>query len=241
MAASAIYGVACNYMPILGFFVLNRTFHFHIPLFDIQYKPWRFYLLFCGLPSLVCAIVLLFLPESPKYTFSKVWASCLCGFSLDIQKHSRFPFVAGQRAGNLEYFKANLQNQQPEKWNRLQRHESRWRSGIYWKRHQGNLQRFEKSICDAVEADMPHVLEEERGKDCPYLSNAGECIGRMVVKRVRKWWHKAIQWKLSKFVTPGKLKVAKKNSFKFSFFKLKFIELRLSNWWIFWIFKLLLS
>lgn len=74
MTASFIYGLACCYMPILGFFVLNRTFHFHIPIFNILYKPWRFYLLFCGLPSLVCAIVVLFIPESPKFTFSKVWA-----------------------------------------------------------------------------------------------------------------------------------------------------------------------
>lgn len=82
MAASFIYGVACNYMPILGFAVLNRTFHFHIPLFNIEYKPWRLYLLSCGLPSLVCAIVLLFLPESPKFTFSKVRSRMFWGFSM---------------------------------------------------------------------------------------------------------------------------------------------------------------
>lgn len=73
MAASFIYGFACNYLPMLGFLILNRTFHFHIPLFDIEFKPWRFYLLLCGLPSLVSAIILLiFIPESPKFTFSKV-------------------------------------------------------------------------------------------------------------------------------------------------------------------------
>lgn len=72
MAASFIYGLSCNYMPVLGFLILNRTIHFHIPLFDIEYKPWRLYLLLCGLPSLICAIILLFLPESPKFTFSKV-------------------------------------------------------------------------------------------------------------------------------------------------------------------------
>lgn len=75
MAASFIYGFACNYLPMLGFLILNRTFHFYIPLFDIEFKPWRFYLLLCGLPSLVSAIILLiFIPESPKFTFSKVCA-----------------------------------------------------------------------------------------------------------------------------------------------------------------------
>lgn len=91
MAASFVYGVggcsliyktqnnnlqivfpACNYMPILGFFILNQSFHFHVPLFNVEYKPWRFYLLCCGLPSLICAIILMFIPESPKYTFTKV-------------------------------------------------------------------------------------------------------------------------------------------------------------------------
>lgn len=72
MAASFIYGIACNYMPILAFLILNRTFHLHIPFINIDYKPWRLYLFLCGLPSFVCAIALLFIPESPKFTFSKV-------------------------------------------------------------------------------------------------------------------------------------------------------------------------
>lgn len=86
MAASFIYGFACNYLPMLGFLILNRTFRFHIPLFDIEFKPWRLYLLLCGLPSLVSAIILLiYIPESPKFTFSKVsmrehmaacWTTC---------------------------------------------------------------------------------------------------------------------------------------------------------------------
>ena len=35
-------------------------------------KPWRLFILICGLPSLICAIVLIFLiPESPKFAFSQ--------------------------------------------------------------------------------------------------------------------------------------------------------------------------
>ncbi|KAG5675350.1 hypothetical protein PVAND_005259 [Polypedilum vanderplanki] len=71
MAASFIYGLASNYMPVLGFLILNRPIHFHVPIFNIIYKPWRFYLLMCGLPSLLCAIILFFFPESPKFKFSK--------------------------------------------------------------------------------------------------------------------------------------------------------------------------
>lgn len=72
MVASFVYGVACNYMPALGYLLLNETFRFNIPLFDIEYKPWRMYLLLCGLPNFICAVILAFLPESPKFTFSKV-------------------------------------------------------------------------------------------------------------------------------------------------------------------------
>lgn len=72
MAASFIYGLSCNYMPVLGFLILNRSTHFYVPFFDIEYKPWRFYLLLCGLPSLLCAIILFFFPESPKFIYSKV-------------------------------------------------------------------------------------------------------------------------------------------------------------------------
>ena len=35
-------------------------------------KPWRLFLLICGLPSLMCATILIFfIPESPKFTFSQ--------------------------------------------------------------------------------------------------------------------------------------------------------------------------
>lgn len=128
MAASFIYGLSCNYMPILGFLVLNRTFHYHIPLFNIAYKPWRFYLLSCGLPSLVCAIVLLFIPESPKFTFSKVRKQLRGLVCLVSCKHVAFP---GQRGGNVKYFKTNLSTQQPQKQIRLRRHEGCRRLGVH--------------------------------------------------------------------------------------------------------------
>jgi MFS transporter, VNT family, synaptic vesicle glycoprotein 2 len=52
--------------------LLNRKFSLPIPWLNIDYKPWRAYLLACGLPSLVCGIALMFFPESPKFLFSKV-------------------------------------------------------------------------------------------------------------------------------------------------------------------------
>lgn len=70
--ASVINGAACNYLAIVGYFLLNRDFSFHVPLVDVEYKPWRMYLFACGLPSFFCAIGLMFFPESPKFLFSKV-------------------------------------------------------------------------------------------------------------------------------------------------------------------------
>lgn len=78
MAASFVYGVSCNYMPALGFLLVNQTYRFSIPLLDIEYKPWRMYILCCGLPGFICAVILAFLPESPKFTFSKVWIFRVC-------------------------------------------------------------------------------------------------------------------------------------------------------------------
>jgi MFS family permease len=71
MGATFIFGVACNYFPLLGWLVINADFKIAMPFLNIVFKPWRLYLLLLGVPSLLCAMVLLFLPESPKYVFSK--------------------------------------------------------------------------------------------------------------------------------------------------------------------------
>lgn len=59
-------------MAILGYFLLNEDFAYYIPYLDIEYTAWRMYLMACGVPSLLCAIGLLFIPESPKFLFAKV-------------------------------------------------------------------------------------------------------------------------------------------------------------------------
>ena len=51
---------------------LNQQWSYHIDFLGITYKPWRLFLLICGIPSLICTLVLIFLiPESPKYSFSQ--------------------------------------------------------------------------------------------------------------------------------------------------------------------------
>lgn len=72
MAASVIFGVFCLILPIMAWLVINQKWSFVIPVIQVTYKPWRLFLMACGLPSLVCGVALLYFPESPKFTFSQV-------------------------------------------------------------------------------------------------------------------------------------------------------------------------
>ena len=72
MAASVVFGLFCMYLPLQAWFVINQKWSFVIPLIQVTYKPWRLFLMACGFPSLFVGIVLIFFPESPKYTFSQV-------------------------------------------------------------------------------------------------------------------------------------------------------------------------
>ena len=71
-SASIIYSAFSLLLPTMALVTLNQQWSYHIDFLGITYKPWRFFLLICGIPSLVCTLVLIFLiPESPKYSFSQ--------------------------------------------------------------------------------------------------------------------------------------------------------------------------
>lgn len=70
MVSSVIFGIGCIMMPVVAFLVINQHWEFYVPLLGIVYKPWRLFLLVCGVPSLLCAIALLPAPESPKFILS---------------------------------------------------------------------------------------------------------------------------------------------------------------------------
>lgn len=70
MVSSVIFGCGCILMPVVAFLVINQQWEFYVPVLGIVYKPWRLFLLVCGLPSLLCAIALLPIPESPKFILS---------------------------------------------------------------------------------------------------------------------------------------------------------------------------
>lgn len=59
-------------LPTVAVFTINQEWSFYLDILGISFKPWRLFLLVCGLPNLICAIFLyFFVPESPKFTFSQ--------------------------------------------------------------------------------------------------------------------------------------------------------------------------
>lgn len=71
MGASFVFGVTCISLPCLAYLVINSDFSIKIPYLELDYKSWRLFLVVCGLPSIICFVVMLFLPESPKFIFSQ--------------------------------------------------------------------------------------------------------------------------------------------------------------------------
>ena len=72
MIASIVFGIISTAFPITAYFIINQNWKLYIGCLNIYYKPWRLFVLMCGIPSLICGIAFIFLPESPKFCFSKV-------------------------------------------------------------------------------------------------------------------------------------------------------------------------
>lgn len=66
-----IYGGGCVLIPALAFLVINADWQFPVPFLGIDYKPWRFFFIVCGLPGLLSAIAMIFFPESPKFVLNQ--------------------------------------------------------------------------------------------------------------------------------------------------------------------------
>lgn len=49
---------------------MHGNWEFHVPLLNITYKPWRLFLVVCGLPGFIAFLILCWLPESPKFVLS---------------------------------------------------------------------------------------------------------------------------------------------------------------------------
>lgn len=71
MLASTMYGVFCLWNPVFAMLIINQEWSVYIAPLDLVFKPWRLFMIICGMPSVVCALVmLLFMPESPKFLFA---------------------------------------------------------------------------------------------------------------------------------------------------------------------------
>lgn len=71
MQSAIIYGISCLLLPIIAVLVINQEWEFDIPYIGITYKPWRMFIIVCALPGLISSIVLMFLPESPKFVLGQ--------------------------------------------------------------------------------------------------------------------------------------------------------------------------
>lgn len=65
-----MYAVFCFWNPIFASIFINQDWTIYIKPLDLLFKPWRLFLIVCGTPSVICGLVMLFMPESPKFTFS---------------------------------------------------------------------------------------------------------------------------------------------------------------------------
>lgn len=72
MMASVVYTIACMALPFFAWVIINQKWSFEVPLVGFVYKPWRLFLLCCGMMSLICGVVTIFFPESPSFTFAQV-------------------------------------------------------------------------------------------------------------------------------------------------------------------------
>ncbi|XP_041780215.1 synaptic vesicle glycoprotein 2B-like [Anopheles merus] len=71
MGASFVFGLGSILLPLIAWSIINQEWELAIPLLGIVYRPWRLFLVVCALPSFAAALVLLGLPESPKYLLSR--------------------------------------------------------------------------------------------------------------------------------------------------------------------------
>ncbi|XP_062540912.1 synaptic vesicle glycoprotein 2B-like [Armigeres subalbatus] len=71
MGASIVFAAGSIILPGLAYIVISQEWELPIPLLGMVYRPYRMYFIVCSLPGLVCALILLKLPESPKFSFSQ--------------------------------------------------------------------------------------------------------------------------------------------------------------------------
>lgn len=59
------------YLPGLAWVILPQTWSFEIPYINLLFRPWRLLTIIYPLPSLLAALLIFLLPESPKYLLTQ--------------------------------------------------------------------------------------------------------------------------------------------------------------------------
>lgn len=67
-----MYGISSYWYPLAATIILNQHWSFAIEFLGITYSPWRLFLIIISLPTFLCGLgMLIFVPESPKFMYSK--------------------------------------------------------------------------------------------------------------------------------------------------------------------------
>ncbi|XP_069966127.1 synaptic vesicle glycoprotein 2A isoform X1 [Bactrocera oleae] len=67
MGSSFIFAIGAMILPMIAFLVINQDWVLPLPFLGIDYKPWRLFLIVCGIPGMLCGLSMFALPESPKF------------------------------------------------------------------------------------------------------------------------------------------------------------------------------
>ncbi|XP_061390195.1 synaptic vesicle glycoprotein 2A-like [Musca vetustissima] len=70
MSAAFIFGVGAMLMPAIAWVFINQEWRLPLPFLGLTYKPWRLFMIICGVPGLLCGLSLFKIPESPKFLLS---------------------------------------------------------------------------------------------------------------------------------------------------------------------------
>lgn len=57
--------------PVLAWGIINEEWSFYIAWLNMTYTPWRLFMVVCATPGLLSGLLMLMLPESPKYLLFK--------------------------------------------------------------------------------------------------------------------------------------------------------------------------
>lgn len=64
---SSFIGIGALYLTSMAWLVLPLHWNFEIPFLGTTFRSWRLLVIIYGTPNILFAIVIYFLPESPKY------------------------------------------------------------------------------------------------------------------------------------------------------------------------------